>query len=75
MSKRTEFLEVLRVLDAKIGLKINVKETESLRLGVREDGKVKLGTEMIGRVDSFTFLVSIISNDGGWVKENSVNQN
>ena len=50
-----ELLEVLRVQGARIGLKINVKKTKSLRLGISED-------EQVG---SFTYLSSIVSNDGG----------
>ena len=61
MSKMNEFLEVLRVQDARIGLKINVKKTKSLRLGVSEDERVTLGNETIDKVDSFTYLGSIIN--------------
>ena len=35
-----EFLGVLRVKGARIGLKINVKKTKSLRLLLKEDKKV-----------------------------------
>ena len=65
VSKMNEFLEVLRVQVARIGLKIKVKKTRSLRLGISEDEKVTLGNEKTGRVSSFTYLGSIISNDGG----------
>ena len=37
-------------------LKINVKETKSLRLGISEDEKVTLGNEKIDQVDKFTYL-------------------
>ena len=37
MSKMNEFLEVLRVQGARLGLKINIKKTKSLRLGISED--------------------------------------
>ena len=40
VSKINEFLEVLRVHGATIGLKINVKKTKSLRLGISEDENV-----------------------------------
>ena len=60
-----EFLEVLRVQGAKIGLKINVKKTKSLRLGISEDEQVTLGNEKIDEVGSFSYLGSIISKDGG----------
>ena len=65
VSKMNEFLEVLRVQGARIGLKINVKKTESLRLGISEDEKVTLGNEKIDQVGSFTYLCSIISKEGG----------
>ena len=45
VSKMNEFLEVLQVKGARIGLKINVKKTKSLRLGISEDEKVTLGNE------------------------------
>ena len=55
----------MRVQGARIGLKINVKKTKSLRLGKSEDEKVTLGNEKIDRVGSFTYLGSINSKDGG----------
>ncbi|XP_065557875.1 serine/threonine-protein kinase VRK1-like [Artemia franciscana] len=65
VSKRNELLEVLRVQSARIGLKINVKKTKSLRLGISEDEKLTLGDEMIHQVDSFAYLGSIPSKEGG----------
>ena len=66
VSKINEFLEVLRVQGARMGLKINVKKTKSLRLGISEDEKVMtLVNEKIHQVCSFTNLGSIISKDGG----------
>ena len=65
LSKMDEFLEVLWVQGAKIGLKINDKKTKSLRLGIREDEQVTLGNENIDQVRSFSYLGSIISKDGG----------
>ena len=65
MSKTNEFLEVLRVQGARIGLEINVKKTKSLRLGISEEEKVTLGNKKIDQVGSFTYLGSIISKDGG----------
>ena len=47
MRKMNELFEVLRVQGAKIGLKINIKKTKSLRLGISEDEKVTLGNEKI----------------------------
>ena len=63
LSKMNELLEILRV--ARICLKINVKRTKSLTLGIREDEKMKLGNEKIDQVDSFNYLDSIVSKDGG----------
>ena len=60
-----ELLEVFRVQGARIGLKINVKKTKSLRLGISEDEKVTLSNKKIDQVGSFTYLGSIISKDGG----------
>ena len=39
--------------------------TLSLRLGISEDEKVTFGNEKIDQMDSFTYLVSIISKEGG----------
>ena len=58
LSKMNEFLQVLRVQAARIGLKINVKKTKSLRIGISEDEKLKLGNKKIDQVDSFTYLCS-----------------
>ena len=58
-------LEVLRVQGARIGLKVNVKKTKSLKLGIIQDEKVTLGNEKIDQVGSFTYFGSIISKDGG----------
>ena len=53
VSKMNELSEVLRVQGARIGLKINVKKTKSLRLGISEDEKVTLGNKKIGNEDSY----------------------
>ena len=45
VSKLNELLEGLRVWGARIGLKVNVKKTKSLRLGISEGEKVTLGNE------------------------------
>ena len=47
MSKMNEILEFLSVQGARVGLKINVKMTKSLRLGISEDEKVTLRGENI----------------------------
>ena len=64
-SKIDELLNVLCVQGARICLVIDVKKTKSLRLGISEDENVTLGNEKINEVDSFTYLGSIISRDGG----------
>ena len=46
-------------------MKINVKNTKSLRLRISKDEKVTLGNEKIDQVVSFTNLGSIISKNGG----------
>ena len=46
-----ELLEVLQIQGARIGLKINVKKTKSLRLGISDDEKVTLGNENIDQVE------------------------
>ena len=44
-----------------------MKKTKSLRLGIGEDEKVANGwvTSRLASMDSFTYLGSIISKDGG----------
>ena len=66
--KINKLLEVSRVHGARIGLKINVKKTKSLRLGISEDKKMISGNEKIDQVRSFTNLDNIISKDG-WSSE------
>ena len=58
VSKMNNLSEVLRVQSARIGLKIIVKKTKSLRLGISEDEKVILGNKNIDQVGSFTYLGS-----------------
>ena len=41
LSEMNELFEVLRVQSARIGLKINVKKTKSLRLGISEVNEVQ----------------------------------
>ena len=55
----------MKVQGARIGLKINVKKTELLRLGISEHEKVTLSCEKIDQVDSFIYLGTIISEDDG----------
>ena len=51
VSKLNELLEVLRVRGVRIGLKINAKKTNSLRLGISEGRKVILGTVKMSKVE------------------------
>ena len=60
-----DILVVLRVQGARIGLKIYIKKTKSLRPRISEDKKVTSDNEKIYQMDSFTYLGSIISKDGG----------
>ena len=64
-----EFLIVLRVKDARIDLKINIKKTKSLRIGISEDEKMMLGNEMTDQVDSYTYLGINFSKNCG-ISEN-----
>ena len=58
-------IHFFRVQGYKVGLKIDVKQTKSLRLGISEEEKVKQGNEKIDQVDSFSYLGNIISKDSG----------
>ena len=62
--KMNKLYEALRAQSARIGLKISVKKTKSLRLVISEGEKVMLGNKKIDQVDSFTYLDSNIIKDG-----------
>ena len=63
--KMNEFLEVLRFQGARIGLKINVKMTKSLKRGLSEDEKVTLGNKrLISWVASLTLVVLLVKTVG-----------
>ena len=47
-----ELLEVLRIQGARIGFKINVKKTRTLRLEKSGDEKMTVGNEKIDQVGS-----------------------
>ena len=64
-----EFLELLRVSGEKKVLKINVEKTKGQRLEISEIEKVMFGNEKINQLDSFTYLGSIITKDGGCSKD------
>jgi len=59
----------LQVQGAGISLKINVKETKSLRVEISQDEKVTLSNETINQVESFTYIGIIISKDGGCLED------
>ena len=59
VSKMNKLLEVLKVQGARIGLKIDVQQTKSLRLGISEYKKMTLGSEKIGQVGIFIYLGNI----------------
>ena len=63
--KMNKLLKVLQVQGTKIGLKTNVTKTKSLRPGISEDEEGMLGNKKTDQVDSFAYLRSIISKDGG----------
>ena len=65
MSEINDFLDVLWVNGARIGLKINVEKTKSLRLGISEDEMVTLGSQKVDQLDSFTYIGSIICKSVG----------
>ena len=65
VGKMNELLEVLWVQRERIDLKINVKKTKSLRLGISKGEVVMSGNEKINQLDSFIYLGSIISKNGG----------
>ena len=56
MLAKLTFFAVLRAPSTNIGLKINVKNTKSLRVGIREGEEVILGNKKIGQVDSLIYL-------------------
>jgi hypothetical protein len=54
---------------AKVGLVINIKKTEEIRVNARNNRPLHIGNETINRVDHFTYLGSNISADGGALKD------
>jgi len=68
MSKMNELWKVLWVQVARIGLKINVKKTNFLRLGISKDRKETLGKETIDQEVSCIYLGSVLVRTMGAVK-------
>jgi hypothetical protein len=54
---------------AKVGLVINIKKTEEIRVNARNNKPLQIGNECIKRVEHFTYLGSNISADGGASKD------
>ncbi|XP_070509140.1 uncharacterized protein, partial [Chironomus tepperi] len=53
---------------AKVGLVVNTKKTEEIRVNARNNRPLLIGNETINRVENFTYLGSKISADGGAMK-------
>jgi len=54
---------------AKVGLVINIKKTEEIRVNAKNNRPLHIGNEIINRVEHFTYLGSNISADGGALKD------
>ena len=65
VSKMNEFLKVSCFQGARVGLKINVKKTMSLRLGISEGEEIMLVNKKTDQMDRFTYIDSAISKDNG----------
>ena len=50
---------------SKIGLKINMKKTEVMSLNTKHPPKIHLDGNNLMNTNSFTYLGSIVTNDGG----------
>ena len=66
--KMNELLEVI----ARIGLRINIKKTKSIRLRISENENVTLGNVKIDPVGSFTYLGSIFCKEGGSSEDDKI---
>jgi hypothetical protein len=53
----------------KAGLVINVKKTKAMRVNTRKEDQFTLRGESIEDVDSFTYLGSMVTKDGGAVQD------
>ena len=58
-------LEALTVWGARIGLKISINMTKSLRLGMSAGKMVMMGNEKVDSMYSFIYLGIIINKDDG----------
>ena len=61
VSKISNFFVGLRFQGTRIILKINIQNTNLLRLGINEGKIVTLGKEEINKADSFTHIGGIIN--------------
>ena len=68
VSKMNELLEFLRVQGVRIGLKINVKKNNSLRLGISEDEKVTFVMKRLIRWAASLCLVVLLVKAMGAMK-------
>ena len=50
---------------SKIGLKINVKKTEVMSINTKHPAKIQLDVNNLMNTNLFTYLGSIVTNDGG----------
>ena len=53
----------------QLGLNINKKKTKTMRINNKQEDKLKIDEEEIEEIDSFTYLGSIVSKDGGTDKD------
>ena len=58
-------LETLILYAGQVGLKINVQKTKLMRINAETTRSLTIGNEEIGEVDSFCYLGSKITDDGG----------
>ncbi|XP_070493805.1 uncharacterized protein [Chironomus tepperi] len=62
-------LRDLEFESAKVGLVINVKKTEEIRINAKNNAPLYIGEQTIKRVQHFTYLGSNVSADGGTRKD------
>ena len=56
-------------LAGKVGLTINIKKTKALRVNTNKTEPFMLGGESIEDVDSFVYLGSKVTKDGGALQD------
>ena len=50
---------------AKLGLKINIKKTKTMKINIDSNQKVNIGNEELEEVNAFTYLGSEMTTEGG----------